>query len=502
MIAILALALAVRGFGLSRQSFNMDETYEITAAKWPVREIVQSPDSMPPLFLLTLKGWLSTWGSDSAARWLSVVLGVATVAAVAGVGRELVSGRVGLVAAALAAVSPFHVHYSAHVRSYSLFYFLAVFSMWMLLRALRTNSWRDWTLLIVSAGAGCYTHYYFSAFLVCSIAAALTIQHWKVLARRAYFSLLAVTALGAGVLFLLPRDFTFQSGFVTDRPFSLPAFCYTYYALLAGYTLGPSQAELHTLSLREATLEMRPWALPTALAALILARQGAITLGGRSRLSSLVLWSILPVLVVGLAGSSVGLHYHVRFVGWCLFPLLVWTAAGLVDSWTQYSTRAAGCIVLALCGASLFNYHLQPRYWSEDFRAVSETIAMAAAQGDSPPIVYVVSDYMHKPLAYYLADSWHCHREQPAIVPLPRPNQIAVGYSDLDAGDAIRTIMSHTEPGESFWLVYSRPFHGDPNGRILDRIQATFHVALDQQFIGGSLYRGRRDAISCVHSSQ
>ena len=66
--------------------------------------------------------WVQAFGTGEVGlRLFSAVAGVATVPVVYAVGRTLASRRIGLVAAALAATSPYLVFYSQEARSYALF---------------------------------------------------------------------------------------------------------------------------------------------------------------------------------------------------------------------------------------------------------------------------------------------------------------------------------------------------------------------------------------------
>jgi len=83
---VLLLALAVRVAWLDCQSYSMDEVNEITLAHLSIPAIIHAGDSMPPLYPLVLKGWLTLWNTDLVARSLSVIFGVASVLTIWGIG--------------------------------------------------------------------------------------------------------------------------------------------------------------------------------------------------------------------------------------------------------------------------------------------------------------------------------------------------------------------------------------------------------------------------------
>jgi mannosyltransferase len=126
LLAILSFAALLRSWELGRQSFWYDEVVTMRLARQSnplalFRELGRIDATRAPLHPLLLQGWLHCFGpSESAARSLSVLFGVATVVAMAWVGRLAADARVGLWAAWLGATSPLLVQYSRETRMYSL----------------------------------------------------------------------------------------------------------------------------------------------------------------------------------------------------------------------------------------------------------------------------------------------------------------------------------------------------------------------------------------------
>lgn len=168
---ILVLAAALRLYLLAGQSFWADEGNSVVLAARSVSEIVAAAagDIHPPAYYLLLKAWASLFGlGEIGARTLSVALGVLVVWAVYRLGVRLRGARMGLVAAALAAVNPFLVYYSQEARMYMLLALCATASALALvgwIGASRTAGRRAllWPALLYlgAAGLGLYTHYAF-----------------------------------------------------------------------------------------------------------------------------------------------------------------------------------------------------------------------------------------------------------------------------------------------------------------------------------------------------
>ena len=113
----------------------------------------------PPLYYLLVRLWMTGFGSSVAVvRSLSAVIGLLVFPGLYWLCLELFSSaRVGGVAIALFAVSPFHVLYAQEAREYSLWTVTIVLSCAALLHARRTQKPWAWGLYTVSLIAGLYT---------------------------------------------------------------------------------------------------------------------------------------------------------------------------------------------------------------------------------------------------------------------------------------------------------------------------------------------------------
>jgi mannosyltransferase len=99
--------------------------------------VVGQTQATPPLYFVVAWVWARLFGfGEAGLRSLSALAGVATVPVVYGLGRELISPRAGIVAAALAACSPMLVWYSQEARSYSLLVLMSAVSLLMFARVL------------------------------------------------------------------------------------------------------------------------------------------------------------------------------------------------------------------------------------------------------------------------------------------------------------------------------------------------------------------------------
>lgn len=492
LLAIIVLALAVRVVWIDRQSFSMDEVNELVIAHKPVAEVIWVPDRMPPGYSLILKSVLTLFGSDSAGRWLSVGFGVLSIVGVWGVGRELVDERVGLAAAIITTLLPLHIFYSQYVRVYSFMFFLAAFGLWLLLLALRsqesqrTNQIRHWVGFTAICLLGIYSHYLFAMFIVVSMAVVIAKRRNIWMGRDAAM-VCACIALGSAPLYwLLQTDFHLQNSATKVSQLDFASAAYTYFSFFSGYSLGPSRPELHTMAVGEAFKTAAPWAGAIAVCVAILGWEGYLELRRRRIFPVLLTILIGPVLLVGILSYATGVSYHLRYVVWCMIPIAIWLGAGLVRGWPKIRVRLVAAALIASAACSVFNHNLVPRYQTEDMRSA---VATLEAESAANVPVFVLSDYIAIVVRYYLHDDCS-HNERP-VIELPRQggNRQSVD-SENDVADALTAISNGTQESNKFWLVYSREFHGDPQGLLLKDLIDRKVLHLKREFAGVQLYRG------------
>ena len=195
---LVVLAAVLRFATISSQSYWLDESqaaHELSLSFGAMLRAWNSAEWNPPLYLIVAWPWAKAFGTGEAGlRSLSALLGVGLVPLLYLCGRELVSARAGVVAAALAAVSPFMIWYSQEAREYMLLVVLCTASMLFFARAWRTGSTRDLVWWGVFSALALLTQY-FAGFLIAAEGLLLVYR----LRSRA-----SLIALGAQALVLAP----------------------------------------------------------------------------------------------------------------------------------------------------------------------------------------------------------------------------------------------------------------------------------------------------------
>jgi hypothetical protein len=170
LTAVLVFAALVRLPSLGLQSFWFDEAFTPVHVLHP--SIVASMETMahtentPPLWYVLIWVWTRIFGTGVVAmRMVSALAGIALVAVVYEIARELVGRRVAIVAAALTAANPLFVWYSQEARAYELYALTAELAILCFIRAERVPSARRMAAFALTGCLALLSHY-FAVFLL------------------------------------------------------------------------------------------------------------------------------------------------------------------------------------------------------------------------------------------------------------------------------------------------------------------------------------------------
>jgi 4-amino-4-deoxy-L-arabinose transferase-like glycosyltransferase len=175
--AIVVVAAIARFANLDEQSFWYDEAVTVGLLEMDFGDMldrIPESESTPPLYYAVAWLWAKVFGTGEAdLRSLSALCGTAFVPVIYAIGARAASARVGLVAAALAALNPLLVWYSQEARAYSLLVLFAGLSFLFFIRLLTGDPRRRTLVLWAVVSALAMATHYFAAFLVAIEAAWL-----------------------------------------------------------------------------------------------------------------------------------------------------------------------------------------------------------------------------------------------------------------------------------------------------------------------------------------
>ncbi len=211
-------------------------------------------DIHPLLYYATLNGWMRIFGqSPDLVRLYSVFTGLLTVAVVYRLAAELFEAGIGLAAALITALAPFHIQYSQETRMYALLTLWLLLGTWCYLRAWRGRGKRWWAAFAMLAALAMYTQQLAAFYLAALGLLPVVRRRWRKL---------PLTVASAGLAFVLYLPWLVNLPSQLDKLKS-------YYWIRRPSVLRP------LLSLRSLTVVAldipSKWAVPTLFVGVVLA---------------------------------------------------------------------------------------------------------------------------------------------------------------------------------------------------------------------------------------
>jgi len=160
----MVIGLALRLFGLTREGFWTDELYVIHEARQPL-EMLFDPNlhiQHPPGYRLALHVWLGLGLDETWIRLLPALAGLLLIPATWGLARLLWPTQpwAASIAAIFVATSPFLLHYSQDITTYSWTALWITTSMIALVLAWRTDRGVLWAVWAITLAVSMYSHYF------------------------------------------------------------------------------------------------------------------------------------------------------------------------------------------------------------------------------------------------------------------------------------------------------------------------------------------------------
>ena len=140
VIAITLIGGALRVLLLSTKGLWWEETFSLWVANHNIVDMllwIARIDHHPPLYYLLLHYWMALKGDTAnSVHLLSALFGAGTIPIIYLIGKRTSGVMIGLVAAALLALSPFNIRFAQETRMYTLLTFNAAVAMYALVRLL------------------------------------------------------------------------------------------------------------------------------------------------------------------------------------------------------------------------------------------------------------------------------------------------------------------------------------------------------------------------------
>jgi mannosyltransferase len=166
LLVILFVAAVLRFFHIDFQSVWLDEIHTLNEANpnlslSELYDAILGADPHPPLYFIVLNFVFKIFGYTTfVARMFSAVVGVAGIAGVYFLGKELFNSKVGIYASLLLSVNYFHLFYSQEARMYSLLFLTTTFSFYYLTRFIKLPTLKSALIYGISSTLMIYCHFF------------------------------------------------------------------------------------------------------------------------------------------------------------------------------------------------------------------------------------------------------------------------------------------------------------------------------------------------------
>ncbi len=479
LVVVLLGGFALRTANLGHNNVWWDEAWTINAAQEPLRELTlrMASDVHPPLYFWALHGWVGAVGAgEFAARFLSLIWGLLTVALIYALARKVTGRGTAVLAALLTATARFHVWWSQEARQYTFATLIVTLSLYLFITLLRRGDWRSW--FIYTLGAILVPYVFYPA------AVALLAQNFFVLLtlrrrladdqRFPYKWLGSQLAVVAAFLPWMLLATSRMSTWSTSTPFAPGAFAQLYVTVLA----------------TGISTHIGRWLAPT-LVVTLLALVGVVALwrgdvlddaperqeAGWQAATLLVLPTLLLPILIYLLSLNRGLFYSPRIEAryLVLFAPLFYILVACGVAWKRLARirEPLLALLLALNGWLLMDYHAA-RYVRDDYQTAMLTLRAYATPDDA---VLLVSGSRYPVFAYYYRRYLPDDR-QPTVYRIPPSGIDAVTPDNVDA-----LLSPIAADHERLWLASFEHQMEDPDNLaeswLAERYARSLNVPID-----------------------
>lgn len=437
VVVLVIVGFALRLHQIGAVSFRGDEAFTILNWIEPplattIASDIPTADPQPLLAYVVFHIWGHLFGTDeTVVRLLPALIGTLIIPVMYALGRRIAGWRLGLLAAAFATVHPFLIWHAQDARNYALWATFSALALWLGLRAVESQRWRDRILYVAAATAAAYL-YYLELFFIATLTLYVVLRYHR--QRPVILNWLAtLTVIG-----LLLAPWYLQPRLLSGGGYSGTAGTFDPVQIITWFL--PSLMFGRTL----------PTAFMQALGPLILLvlLAGGVLLWRCNRWYALLLGmlSTLPLLMLSVVALRLNV-FTPRYVlaSSAAFMLLTGMAIIGINAWQPYSRiKRIGSAVFMVAVATIIGISLNNHYGDFDYTKAPDwrgltTYLHAVVQPDD----LVIQTAADEAFTYYYRDFTDIER-------LPA--------NPIQSDDEITGILDADRSAyDSLWLVASPP---------------------------------------------
>lgn len=392
---VTATGLFLRLYGLGNASISMDEAVDLFLAGLSIADIwayiAHGFIFHPPLFYWVQHVVLLFGTGEFILRLPSALYGALTIPVVYLIGKEFHSRDIGILAAGLLAVSPFHIFYSQDARPYAMMLLFCAIALVYFMEAIRTDSGSAWVLFGIFSGLSAWIVFY-SAVMTFSLMLFVVFDR----RRRILKGFDENRAMYVGGIFYLIVIMPL-AGMIRDL-FALRA--------VSDVTWGLKGFDVMTESYKD-FYSHNELLMAVAIILLVIGIAGMYRYD-RWKCALLVTMILLPLAVSILISYKLAIEPRYALI---ILPGLVVGMAmscAVADNLMKKGKVLSrlGILVLFLLFIAavsippVHDLYTSPVKFNQDWRNMSVTVSALTGPGD---VVVILPDYMARPFDYYYA---------------------------------------------------------------------------------------------------
>lgn len=382
LVAAVLLAVVFSLLSIGKHSLGLDEAISLYISReWSAMwDVLLKLEANMWLYYLVLNFWQHLGSSEFIVRGLSALFAVGTVPVVWALGRRMFDSRVAFVAAFLTALNLYMIEYAQEARGYTLLLLLSTLSSLYFVRAVEESRLRDWLIYAVVSALGVYTHL-FAILIIGAHGVSLSLAGWKRIPWK------MVIGSGAVMIVLLVPLALYQSLGTGQADWIVrPSF---YQFLRAFRSLAGSSPLL-------------VWFLPLCIMAVLAGWQAIRRSHGYPeawRISVLLCWLILPVLVTYAFSLTIKPMFVERYFISGISPLVLLAALGLDRIRSRWVVMTWAVLFVVLTTRGLVELYGTPGH--EDWRSAAQLVA---ERGENNDAVMFYAYFAKIPFEYYFPE--------------------------------------------------------------------------------------------------
>lgn len=374
------------------QSFWLDEAINVMAVKtFSLSGLLTQyivADFHPPGWLVILWVWGKLFGfTETAARMPSVIFGTLTIFIVYLIGKNLISKKLGIVAALLLSINPLHIYYSQEARMYALAALAVAVNMLLVIKIIKGEKIN--LIFLIISNLGILISDYVAYFIFPAQFIFLLF-----LRKKEIFKKWLIALIGASIFFLIWLPFFLRqldTGVIASS--ILPA----WKLVVGGFDLKTIPLTfikfiIGRISLADKTLYALVLMPVVSLFAFLLLK--GIKSLDKVQKNLLVSWMITPVIIATIISRFVPVYSYFRVL-YIIPGFALLTAVGILSLKEKLSNIFLVTVVLIQIICS-FIYLLNPQFQREDWKGL-----VSYLRSINPPVILLESSGTFPPFDYY-----------------------------------------------------------------------------------------------------